>query len=176
MPGNLRFRMFRAPSGFSRNGVTLRWSWSYQWHLDIVHKSFSFHFGSGVGGVWSSPLYDQAALLCTGDKVRGAYECPVPSSESSQHFYIKGTWRLSWLWMGTVPNSQDVAASHLPCQYIVWDQVESRNPTHALPTDLCSNPKSTLWAGVALDMSLSLCLFSHLYEGNQDANLPGTPV
>ena len=78
--------------------------------------------------------------------------------------------------MGTVPYSQDVAASHLPWQYVVWDQVASRDSTHPLPTDLCSNPKSTLWAGVTLDMSLSLCLFSHLYKGNQDADLPGTPV
>lgn len=33
-----------------------------------------------------------------------------------------------------------------------------------------------IMAGVTLDMSLSLCLFSHLYKGNQDADLPGTPV
>lgn len=95
----------------------------------------------------SSPVYGQAALLCARDKVRGACECPIPSSESSQNFYIKGTWRLSWLWMGTVPYSQDVAASHLPWQYVMWDRVASRDSTHPLPTDLCSNPKSTLWLG-----------------------------
>lgn len=50
--------------------------------------------------------------------------------------------------MGPVPYSQDVAASHLPWQYVVWDRVASRDSTHPLPTDFCSNPKSTLWAGV----------------------------